>query len=183
MSNSPLMAPSFLRKETIVRLMVRPKPRTIFLLRLLQLNIYNRLVERLRSLDLTPIQYMVLSILSSRGAWSTAELARRFEIAPQSMTEIVALLENKKLIERSKSEAHGRILDIRLTASGTRALQKCDRAVDKIEREAFSEFSVEEIASFRELMSKALLKMRSSRLDAKQSRAARRMNGDLAAMR
>lgn len=162
--------------------MARSKPRTIFLLRLLQLNIYNLLVARLRSCDLTPIQYMVLSILGSRGVWSTAELARRFQIAPQSMTEIVSLLENKKLIARRKSASHGRILDIRLTTAGTRALQKCDRAVDKLEREAFAKFDVGEITSFRELMAKALLTIRSPRQDEKRSRIGHRSNSDSAAM-
>src|SRR6185503_6510124 len=80
--------------------MAAQKPRTIFLLRLLQLNIYNLMIERLRPAGLTPIQYLVLSILSRRGTWSTAELARRFHIAPQSMTEIVASLQKKKLIAR-----------------------------------------------------------------------------------
>lgn len=132
------------------------KPRTIFLLRLLQLNLYNLLIEKLRPGDLTPLQYMVLNISGHRGRWSSAELARRFQIAPQSMMEIVAVLERKKLISRSRSPEHGRVLNIRLTAAGTRTLEKCDRAVDKLEREAFTEFAAEDLAHFRELLNRAL---------------------------
>jgi len=134
------------------------KPRTIFLLRLLQLNIYNLLVERLAEFELTPIQYMVLSILASRGSWSTAELARRFHIAPQSMNEVVSSLQRKKLIERRESAAHRRILHIRLTVSGTRLLGKCDKAVDRIERGAFKELSAGEVTMFRSLLGRALEK-------------------------
>ena len=123
--------------------MSQQKPRTIFLLRLLQLNIYNMLAERLEKFETKPIQYMVLSILASRGSWSTAELARRFHIAPQSMNEVVASLRKKKLIERRESAEHRRILHIRLTASGMRLLAKCDKAVDRIERAAFREFAAE----------------------------------------
>lgn len=133
-------------------------PRTIFLLRLLQLNIYNLMIERLRPAGLTPIQYLVLSIVSRRGTWSTAELARRFHIAPQSMTEIVASLQKKKLIARSKSLAHGRILNIRLTAAGTRMLERCNIAVDRIERAVFADFDGQEMAQFRDYLGTALLK-------------------------
>jgi DNA-binding MarR family transcriptional regulator len=137
--------------------MAAKKPRTIFLLRLLQLNIYNLMVERLRAAGLTPIQYMVLSILSRRDTWSTAELARRFHIAPQSMTEIVASLQRKKLIARSKSLAHGRILNIRLTAAGTRMLERCNLVVDRLERTVFADFDADELAQFRDLLGTALL--------------------------
>jgi DNA-binding MarR family transcriptional regulator len=137
--------------------MAAQKPRTIFLLRLLQLNIYNLMVERLRPAGLTPIQYMVLSILSRRDTWSTAELARRFHIAPQSMTEIVASLQKKKLIARSKSLAHGRILNIRLTAAGTRVLELGNLAVDRLERKVFAQFDGGELTQFRDLLGTALL--------------------------
>jgi DNA-binding MarR family transcriptional regulator len=132
------------------------KPRTIFLLRLLQLNIYNLLVERLMEFELTPLQYMVLSILGSRGSWSTADLARRFHIAPQSMNEIVTSLRKKKLIERRESSEHRRILHIRLTTNGTRLLEKCDKVVDRIERAAFRESTSAEIAYFRDFLNRAL---------------------------
>lgn len=137
-------------------LMAAKKPRTIFLLRLLQLNIYNLMVERLRPAGLTPIQYMVLSLLSHRDTWSTAELARRFHIAPQSMTEIIASLQKKKLIARSKSLAHGRILNIRLTAAGTRRLDRCNLAVDRIERAVFADLDAGELVRFREFLGTAL---------------------------
>lgn len=153
--------------------MAAPKPRTIFLLRLLQLNIYNLMVERLRPAGLTPIQYMALSILSRRGTWSTAELARRFHIAPQSMTEVVASLQKKKLIARSKSLAHGRILNIRLTAAGTRMLERCNLAVDRIERTVFADLDAGELAQFRDFLGTALSKFEKRRNGATNAAATR----------
>lgn len=138
--------------------MASRRPRTIFLLRLLQLNLYNMLVDRLSAFEVKPAQYMVLSIVASRGSWSTAELARRFHIAPQSMNEVVASLERRRLIERRESAAHRRIRHIRLTTSGLRLIERCDRAVDRIERAAFKEFAPAELGLFRDLLSRALLK-------------------------
>jgi DNA-binding MarR family transcriptional regulator len=154
--------------------MAAQKPRTIFLLRLLQLNIYNLMVERLRPAGLTPIQYMVLSILSRRDTWSTAELARRFHIAPQSMTEIVASLQKKKLIARSKSLAHGRILNIRLTAGGTRVLERGNLAVDRIERTVFADLDSGELTQFREQLGAALLTFAADKKDKRQTARAKR---------
>jgi DNA-binding MarR family transcriptional regulator len=130
--------------------------RTLLLVRLLQLKTYNELVEALRKFDLTPLQYMVLSLASRPGSSSTADLARRFHIAPQSMNEVIAALEDKKLIARREAPGHRRILHIRFTAAGTRLLQKCEREVDRVECSIFRDFEREELATFRDMMAKAL---------------------------
>jgi DNA-binding MarR family transcriptional regulator len=130
--------------------------RTLLLVRLLQLKTYNELVEALRRFDLTPLQYMVLSLASHRGSWSTADLARRFHIAPQSMNEVIAALEAKKLIARHVSPGHRRILHIRFSAAGTKLLAKCERAVDRVERSIFRDFDRKELALFRGMLAKAL---------------------------
>lgn len=136
--------------------MMGKSARTLLLVRLLQLRLYNEMVESLRLFELTPLQYMVLSLASRGGNWSTADLARKFDIAPQSMNEVIAVLEGKKLIARRESPGHRRILHVRLKASGTRLLQKCDREVDRIERSAFHDFSPAELKVFRGMISKAL---------------------------
>ena len=136
--------------------MVAKSARTLLLVRLLQLKLYNEMVEALRAFDLTPLQYLVLSLAAHRSSLSTADLARRFEITPQSMNEVIAALEGKKLISRRESPGHRRILHIRLMAAGTRLLQRCDVEVDRIERSAFRDFSTKELTTFRGLLSKAL---------------------------
>jgi len=130
--------------------------RTLLLIRLLQLKTYNELAEALRQFDLTPLQYMVLSLAGHRGNSSTADLARRFQIAPQSMNEVVATLQGKKLIVRREAPEHRRILHIRLTAAGIKLLHKCEREVDRLERSIFHDFPRGELAAFRAMMMKAL---------------------------
>jgi DNA-binding MarR family transcriptional regulator len=125
-------------------------------LRLVQLRIYNEMVEGLQPFGLTPFQYMALSLAAHRGAWSTAEMARRFHIAPQSMNEVVAALEAKRLIARRESPTHRRILHVRLTAPGTRLLAKCDREIDRIEAKAFRALSERELAELRGTLGKVL---------------------------
>ena len=114
------------------------------------------MVEALGAFQLTPFQYMALSLAGHSGTRSTADLARRFQITPQSMNEVVAALEAKDLIKRSESPDHRRILHVRLTDAGKRLLQKCDMEIDRIESRAFRSFTAAELARFRELMARAL---------------------------
>ena len=137
--------------------------RTSFLIRLLQLKIYNEMVEGLRQFDITPFQYMALSLASHDGKWSAADLARRFQIRPQSMNEVIAALEAKELIAREEAPDHGRILHVRLTGAGTRLLNKCDREIDRIEGMVFVGFTGAEVNAFRKMLYRALAGLDRSR--------------------
>ena len=112
--------------------MVARTARTLLLVRLLALELYQRMVESLARHKLTPTQYMVLSLASDHSNLSTADMARRFQIAPQSMNQTVASLLAKRLITRCESPTHRRILHIGLTPSGSKLLARCDAAIDRL---------------------------------------------------
>ena len=130
--------------------------RTLFLVRILQLEIYNRMVQRLAEVALTPAQYMTLSLIAHHEKCSSADLARRARTTPQSMNETIAALERSKLLARRESPDHRRILHVRLTAAGARLVAKCESVIDEIERELFGAFSAKELAEFRASLGKAL---------------------------
>jgi len=130
--------------------------RTFLLVRSLQMEIFHCMVEALGPFHLTPTQYMVLSLASDHGQLSTAELARRFQIAPQSMNQTVASLLRKGLIIRRESPAHRRILHIGLTPQGRKLLRQCDAVIDRMEHLAFKDFEFKELEAFRHMIQKAL---------------------------
>jgi DNA-binding MarR family transcriptional regulator len=136
--------------------MVGTTARTLLLVRLLSLELYYRMVEGLVRYGLTPTQYMVLSLASDHPSLSTADMARRFQITPQSMNQTVATLLAKRLISRRVSPSHGRILHIGLTPSGSKVLARCDTAIDRLEKSAFGHFVPREMADLRKLLTKAL---------------------------
>lgn len=131
-------------------------PRTIYLVRQLQLATYAGLVEELGDLDVTPTQYMLLSLASRRGGLSSADLARRFGVTPQSMNETIAAVERKGLIARVEDADNRKILRIRLTAAGARLLKRCDHRVDRFEQHMFASLTPAEHATLRALLAKAL---------------------------
>ena len=123
--------------------------RTSYLIRRAQLLVYTNLTECLRAYGLTPIQYMMLSLSRRGGEMSSADLARRFSIAPQSVNEMIAALQRKKLIARRTTRENRRILRISLTPEGKELLRKCDRQVDRMEKRLFAPLSQTELAALR----------------------------------
>lgn len=84
---------------------------------------------------LTVAQYTALSVLSTRGHLSNAQLARRSLVSPQAMNEIIEAMVAKRMVVRRPDPMHGRIVRIGLTARGAAVLAKCDEAVQRLEGE------------------------------------------------
>jgi DNA-binding MarR family transcriptional regulator len=82
---------------------------------------------------LTVPQYTTLSVLRDKSGLSNAQLARRSYVTPQSMNEVIAVLERDGFVERSPSANHGRVLETTVTAEGLEVLARCDAAVNEME--------------------------------------------------
>ncbi len=134
----------------------RRPARISYLLRRAQLLVYAGLAESLRRYELTPMQYMLLSLSRRGGEMSSAELARRFAVTPQSMNEMIAALQRKRLILRKNAAEHRRILRISLTARGARLLRCCDRRVDRMETRLFAQLSPVETRLLRTTLIKVI---------------------------
>ena len=143
--------------------MVGTAARTLLLVRMLELELYHRMLESLALFELTPTQYMVLSLASDHASLSIADMARRFQIAPQSMNQTVAMLLRKRLIGRRESPAHKRILHIKVTAAGKRLLARCDAVIDQVEHSAFGDLAPRELSALRDLLGRALSRSRESK--------------------
>jgi len=130
--------------------------RTIYLIRQVQLASRNALHERLQSVGLTASLYTAMSMLGRRGEVSSAALARKLEITPQSMNEVIAALEQKKLVSRDEAPDNRRVLLVKLTAAGRRQLDACDEMVDVLEGEILGCLSRKELAAMREVLLKIL---------------------------
>jgi DNA-binding MarR family transcriptional regulator len=96
---------------------------------------------------LTVLQYTTMSVLRARSGLSNAQLARRSFMTPQSMSEVLARLEQKGLIRRGPDPDHGRILRVELTDAGHEILAACDRVVDEIEETMLAQLSGDERAA------------------------------------
>ena len=92
-----------------------------------------RMDAALRDVGLTTPQYAVLSQLATAPGLSSAELARRAFVTPQTMNDIVTKLEAAGLLERRPHPTHGRVREARPTARGLDALGRARPLVEAIE--------------------------------------------------
>ncbi|WP_327729221.1 MarR family transcriptional regulator [Streptomyces sp. NBC_00487] len=125
-------------------------PLTIYLVKQLELAIRSFMDEALRPYGLTTFQYTALTVLRHRGGLSSAQLARRSFVRPQTMHEMVRALEERGLIERAHAPGNRRIMEARLTREGEELLTACAPAVQKLEDRLLLDMPEERRSAFRQ---------------------------------
>jgi DNA-binding MarR family transcriptional regulator len=128
------------------------EPRLSYVIGRLERLLRRRLSAAVEPAGLTLPAYTALSVLRAQDGLSNAQLARRSLVTPQSMSEVLALLVDQGYVRRRADPGHGRIIRIELTKAGVRALERCDRAVDDVEREMLLDLDAAEVASVRDVL-------------------------------
>lgn len=123
--------------------------RTLYLVKRAETACRSGLEECLSELGITPSQYTTMSLLASHRNQSSADLARRTGVTPQSMSEIISVLEKKIYIVRNENPEHRRILTIQLTDAGLGMLRQCDELADKLEERLLEGLVLEDIERLR----------------------------------
>lgn len=132
-------------------------PRILYLIKRAEIESASRMGKALEDYNITPIQFTILYFVDhDKGDLSSAQLSRRFSMTPQSMNELVGVLEKKKLLKKTANPAHGRILHLSLTTKGKKLLADCNTVLDTVEAILLNELSVAEIQTFRNLIGKIL---------------------------
>ena len=116
---------------------MRLQPRTIYLLNQANYALRSMLDAKLRAVQMTGIQYTILSLVERHEGISSAELSRRFFVTAQTMNEITNGMVKRGLMSRKEDADNKRILRLRLSAAGRRTLKACDAIADDIESAAF----------------------------------------------
>lgn len=109
-----------------------------------------------RQYGVTTSQYTVLSVLRVLPGLSSAQLAVRSFVSPQSANQMVAALESAGLIKRAPDEVNHRILRARLTPRGQRILEACDSAVHDLETRMFAGLSDSDLTKLRHALNQCI---------------------------
>lgn len=88
----------------------------------------------LRPMALTVPQYACLEVLGQRPGSSMADLARGTFVTRQSMNGVLGGLQERGLVTRPATAAHGRALPTQLTPGGERLLRAASTAVHAVEQ-------------------------------------------------
>ena len=110
-------------------------------LRLAELAWRKSLEGPLRELGLTVPQYSTLRAVERAPGASSAELARKALVTPQTMNALVLQLEDADLITRTASATNLRVLNAELTPNGKALMTKAHRLVRRLEGVAITHLS------------------------------------------
>lgn len=136
---------------------------TLYLVHVLTHASRAKLDDALRHLDLSSLQYTILSVLAHNEDLSSSRLSRRFHRTPQAIGDIILMLEKKGLIERREDPANKKALLLSLTRPGRTVCAEGDVIVKKLERTIFGDLSSAELATLRSILSNALVTLRTDR--------------------
>jgi DNA-binding MarR family transcriptional regulator len=113
--------------------------------------------EALRDSGMTVAQAHVLTELAYGRPRSNAELARLHSVTPQSMAEILASLERRRLISRSAKPEGGRTMPAELTKEGHSQLLSVHLALRQVEQRLLNALSAADISQLRKLLDACLI--------------------------
>ena len=68
------------------------------------------------------------------------------------MNEVLSVLVEQGYVRRLAEPGHGRVIRIELTKAGRSALERCDRAVDEVERQMLGDLDAGEAAGLRDAL-------------------------------
>jgi DNA-binding MarR family transcriptional regulator len=133
---------------------------TLYLLHALTHASRASLDDALRPLELSSLQYTIMSVLAKNDNLSSSRLSRRFYVTPQTMGEIILLLERKGLIERREDPANKKSLLLSLTRQGKAVCAESDAHVRRLERTIFGDLSAAELSALRSILARAAASLR-----------------------
>lgn len=133
------------------------QPSTLYLVKRLEMAIRAQMDDVLRGLGLTTNQYTALTVLERRGGISSAQLARRSFVRPQTMHVMVNALERRGLIQREADPNDRKVLRARLTDRGRALLMQATPRIDELEARLFAQLNAESRAGFRTILRQGIV--------------------------
>ena len=108
--------------------------------------IKNRQKEYFDQFDITPQQYNVLRILRGQHpeVYSTSDIRDRMLDKMSDASRIVDRLLKKSFVERSTNKKDKRLVDIKISKSGIKLLEKMDITIEDYSQKAYKNLTKEE---------------------------------------
>jgi len=116
----------------------------------LELVVRARLDDILRPAGITALQYTALTVLDRHDGLSPAQLARDSFVRPQSIADLIANLERRRLVRRTRNPGNRRELVVSLTDDGRDLLAHYAAPVEHLEAEIVAALGTRKVAEFRD---------------------------------
>lgn len=130
------------------------------LLKIAETVITRELESRLRKRGVSVTQYLALTMLDRRPDTAAARLAERTFVTAQAMSQTIATLERKKLVERRSVKGDARTQLCRLTPAGQAVFAECHADALAIEAVLLAELDPDEASTLRQLLRRSIIALR-----------------------
>jgi DNA-binding MarR family transcriptional regulator len=111
-------------------------------------------IDAARIVDITPTQYSVLFSLNVHDTLDLASIARLTRLDRTTVTLVINILMERRLVERRKSRVDLRKYEIRTTLAGREIFRQCNLLVQGSIDTLLQPFSQQERKMLQELMNK-----------------------------
>ena len=115
-----------------------------YLLRQAGAALRGRMERALADLDVTPPQFVALTMVAAYPGLSSADLARLSFLTAPTVTVIVGNLKRASALASRPHPVHGRIQQLEITEAGKALLARCKRRVDAVEARLAAPLSPDE---------------------------------------
>jgi DNA-binding MarR family transcriptional regulator len=115
-----------------------------------------RFADRLGEVGLKPHTFVTLLHLSRGQALTSAELSRRLEMTPQSMSTLLRGMAEHGLVTRPGGMRRGQRIEVRLTDLGWAALERARPALHRMADPAEMGLTAGEAATLRGLLERVI---------------------------
>ncbi len=109
----------------------------------------NRLLARLKAIDISPSQWRVLSVLRSHGTLTIGKVVEHTLMEQPTVSRVIDQLEKDDLAHRRTAAGDSRMIEVYLTTSGGEAFDKILPAARRHEKIAMEGFTAREIATLK----------------------------------
>ncbi|MGW7364762.1 MarR family winged helix-turn-helix transcriptional regulator [Streptomyces sp. NPDC054841] len=131
----------------------RTSPSLLYAVKRLELVIRAELDEMLRGSGVTTLQYTALTVLEHRDGVTAAQLARDSFVTPQSMADMLRLMEGRGLIRRAPNPQNRREVLVHLADEGRSFLARYAGPATAVEERLISPLTGEDADTVRRALS------------------------------
>lgn len=127
-----------------------------YLLKRLRMVLDRAVDNEMAELDLTDVQWAPLLMLHHKMGTTAAELARTMCADTGAMTRLIDRLEAKELIRRVPCPHDRRVVELELTAEGSRLCREVPYGLARVINATLRGFTAEEVATLKLLLRRML---------------------------
>jgi DNA-binding MarR family transcriptional regulator len=109
-----------------------------------------------RGYSITPEQWIVLNTVAENGGVCQRDLAEMTFKDRPTITRILDILEEKKLISRRPDNSDRRMFNVYLTDEGKKNIETFNSIVSDVDRKAFGNLPEQELVRFKKILSKLM---------------------------